>query len=237
MVFDGTDGSPLPALPNGFLAYGTGFTRGVFIAAGDVLNNDGVVEIIVAPKTGPGKVKVFDGTGTQLLAFFPFVQGFTGGVRVAAGDVAGGPGDEIIALRGSPPGVPALTSVVRFFDSTGARVGGFKVSNSTNNFVAAGNVDDTGFDEVIVGLKGKVQVFDSTGAVQGSPLVPYAGYPGKIRVAAADVDGDGDDDIVTGTGGNHDSEVRVIDGMTLSQLDSFFAFAPDFDQGIFVAGG
>jgi hypothetical protein len=61
---------------------------GVYIAAGDV-NGDGFADIITgAGAGGSPHVKVFDGQTNSLLAsFFAYDVAFTGGVRVAAGDV------------------------------------------------------------------------------------------------------------------------------------------------------
>jgi hypothetical protein len=68
-----------------FFAYDTAFTGGVFVAAGDV-NNDNRAEIITG--AGPGgapHVKVFDGRSRATLqSFFAFAPAFRGGVRVAA---------------------------------------------------------------------------------------------------------------------------------------------------------
>jgi hypothetical protein len=79
-VFSGKDGSLLAS----FFAFGTGFTGGVNVAAGDI-NNDGRADIIAGAGPGApgGHVKVFDGrTGAEIASFFAF-PGFTGGVTVA----------------------------------------------------------------------------------------------------------------------------------------------------------
>jgi hypothetical protein len=83
-VFDGSTGAELRS----FLAYGAGYSGGVFVAAGDV-NNDGRADIITGADAGAGPhVKVFDGlTNTELRSFFAFGPSFTGGVRVGAGDI------------------------------------------------------------------------------------------------------------------------------------------------------
>ena len=83
---------------------GTGFTGGVRVAIGDV-NGDGIPDLIVGSGPGGiGLVEVFDGASvlahptnpTLIAAFHPYGDTFTGGVFVAAGNLDGGPRDEII---------------------------------------------------------------------------------------------------------------------------------------------
>jgi hypothetical protein len=101
-IFDGTNLSLLQS----FFAYDPTFLGGVFVGAGDV-NGDGRVDIITG--AGPGgspHVKVFAGLTQQtLFSFFAFDASFTGGVRVAAGDVNGDGFADIIAGAG-PGGAP-----------------------------------------------------------------------------------------------------------------------------------
>jgi len=80
-----------------------GFAGGVFVAAGDV-NADGIPDIIVGAGAGApgGHVKVFSGNTSVLMSsFLAYPAGFSGGVVVAAGDVNGDGGDEIVSAPGS----------------------------------------------------------------------------------------------------------------------------------------
>jgi len=88
---------------------------GVFIAAGDV-DGDGREELITgADAGGSPHVRVF-GTGPAFSAlrevhsFFAYERGFTGGVRVAAGDLDGDGAAEIITAPG-----PWHTPLVRVY--------------------------------------------------------------------------------------------------------------------------
>jgi hypothetical protein len=98
-VLSGADASVLRT----FAPYES-FTGGVFVAAGDV-TGDGFADIITGPDSGgPLKVQVFDGlSGSVTRSFFAFSSSFTGGVRVAAGDMTGDGLDEIIL--GPGPGI------------------------------------------------------------------------------------------------------------------------------------
>src|SRR5262245_16035850 len=106
-VFSGDSG----ALLSSFLAY-PGFSGGVFVAAGD-FNGDGKADIVTGADRGaPPHVKVFDGATTQVLAsFFAYAANFTGGVRVATGDVNGDGIADIITGAG-----PGAAQPLRTFD-------------------------------------------------------------------------------------------------------------------------
>ncbi|HZR02669.1 MAG TPA: VCBS repeat-containing protein [Burkholderiales bacterium] len=85
-IFDGRTG----VLLDQYNAFSASFTGGVYVAAADV---DGVghADVIVGADTGGApEVRVFSGKDhSVLLDFFAFAPTFTGGVRVAAGDVNG----------------------------------------------------------------------------------------------------------------------------------------------------
>jgi hypothetical protein len=95
-VFSGADLSLLRS----FFPYATSFTGGVFVAAGDV-NADGRADIITGAGAGGGShVEVFSGLNQALLFSFFAFPGFTGGVRVAAGDLNDDGHAEIITGAG-----------------------------------------------------------------------------------------------------------------------------------------
>ena len=106
-VLSGANGSELRT----FFAY-DGFLGGVYVAAGDV-NGDGYADIVTGAGAGGGPhVKVFDGrTGAVINGFFAFEPSFTGGVRVAAGDVNGDGHAEVITAPG-----PGRAPEVHVFD-------------------------------------------------------------------------------------------------------------------------
>src|SRR5439155_224923 len=84
-----------------------------------------------------------------------------------------------------------------------------------------------------------VKVYDpATGAVLANFFAYAANFTGGVTVAAGDVDNDGRADIVTGAGPGGGPHVRVFSGANPAQvLIEFFAYAPNFGGGVFVAAG
>lgn len=80
-----------------------------------------------------------------------------------------------------------------------------------------------------------VIVYDQTGAVQFSFYAYAANFKGGVRVAAGDVTGDGVPDIVTAAGPGGGPHVKVFDGVTGTEVRSFFAYVSTFTGGVFVA--
>ena len=237
-VFDGRTG----AEARSFFAFDPQFTGGVFVAAGD-LNGDGFADIVTGADAGGGpQVKVFDGqTGAELRSFFAYASTFTGGVRVATGDINGDGFDDIITGAGAG-GAPH----VKVFDGlTGAEARSFFAYDPSflgGVFVAAGDVDGDGFDDVVTGADAggspHVKVFSgSTNAELRSFFAYTQGFTGGVRVAAGDVNGDGRADIVTGAGPGAGPQVKVFDGATNAEIRSFFAYDPGFTGGVYVASG
>ncbi|QDU22969.1 phosphatase PAP2 family protein [Urbifossiella limnaea] len=186
--------------------FGTDFTGGVSVAAGDV-NGDGVTDLIAAPGAGGGPVvKVFDGvTGVELYNQLVFDASFRGGVYVAAGDTNLDGKAEIIAGAGEGGG-PAVTVID---GGTGAVASSFFAYGDGFRGgvrVAAGDVDGDGRADVIAGAGpgGAPHVRAVSVAAGGRELASFlaydAAFAGGVFVAAGDLDADGRTDIVTGTG-------------------------------------
>jgi FG-GAP-like repeat len=177
-----------------FYAYDAGFGGGVFVACGDV-DGDGLADIITAAGAGgTPHVRAFslaNGGLTEVASFYAYAQTFTGGVRVAVGDVTGDAVAEII---------------------TGAGVGGGP----------------------------HVRAFSVTGG-DASEVASFFAYdpafPGGVFVAVRDVNGDGMADFITGAGASGGPHVRVFDGVTGAEVESFIAYDPAFTGGVFVGSG
>ena len=202
----------------------------------------------------PTQVNYYDGpTGSLLTTFQPFGAGFTGGARVATGDVTGDGIEDVII--GAGPGGGAW---VRVYDGkTFADLGAFLAYNpgfSGGALVAVGDVDGDGRADIVTGAGAgggpHVQVFNgkalfptpgaSVAAFQLPAQSYFAynpGFTGGVFVAAGDTDGDGHADVVTGAGATGGPHVKVFSGHTGEVFFSFFAYDAAYTGGVLVAAG
>ncbi len=228
------------------------FLGGVHVAAGDVDGSPGA-EIVTGADAGGGPHvrgwKMTAGTApVELFGFFAYAPAFTGGVRVAVGDVDGDGMADIVTGAGPGGGphvrvfsgaaLPALVELAGFFAYNPAFTGGV--------FVAAGDVNGDGQADIITGADAgggpHVRVFDGAALPALVELAGFFAYvpafTGGVRVAACDVNGDGKADILTGAGPGGGPHVRVFSGADPAvELASFFAYTPAFTGGVFVACG
>ena len=105
-VFQGVDGSLLSS----FMAYSPGYHDGVNLAVGD-LNRVGHDDIVTAPRSGPPKIKVFDGLSQSVLAqFWAYDRAATQGVSVAIGNVTTNDALDIITAQPAAPAHSAAST-------------------------------------------------------------------------------------------------------------------------------
>ena len=105
-VFNGANGQVISQ----WFAYPINFTGGVFVSVGD-LGNDGILEIVTGAGIGGAPVVAVWNpfNGVLLSQFLAYDKAFTGGVRVAVGDLSG---DNIPDLvTGAGPGGGPLVKV------------------------------------------------------------------------------------------------------------------------------
>jgi hypothetical protein len=239
-VYNGVDGT----LMYSFFAFNPSFMGGVYVAAGD-LSGTGHADIIAGAGSGGGpQVNVFNGPdGSLLSSFFAYNPAFAGGVRVAAGDTTGDGKDNIITGAG-PGGGPNVTIFSGTDDSVLSSFFAYNPSFTAGIYVAAGDVNGDGKDEIITGAGAgggpNVMVFGNFTAADATPLLSFFAYsPGftnGVRVAGGSGNGGSQAAVFTVPGGNGGPEVNAFSGLNGSLIDSFFAFDAKFSGGLYVAG-
>ena len=196
------------------------------------------------------QVKVFSAqSGATLFNFLAYDSRFIGGVRVAKGDVNNDGNLDIITAPGANGGPH-----VKVFDGTsGLEIQSFMAfdqSMTRGLYVASGDVNNDGFDDIIVGtgsgITTRVKVFDGQTQIELFDFTPYNPFfRGGVTVAAGDVNGDGFADIIVGAGPGGGPHVRVFDGSQFGQgpgfvpteLWGFMAYDTRVRTGVFVATG
>jgi hypothetical protein len=212
----------------------------VFVACGDV-NGDGVADIVTgAGTTGLPHVRAFSVAGggvAEVASFYAYSTAFTGGVRVAVGDVNGDGVADIITgagLSGGPhvrafslaSGAPV--EIASFYAYDPVFAGGI--------YVAAGDLDGDGVAEIVTGTlapAGEVRVFKvgPWGVAGMTSVVPYtSAFRGEVRVAVADLDADGLEEIITSPGAGGGPHVMAFSFRTGTAIPvaSFYAYDPRF---------
>jgi FG-GAP-like repeat/Proprotein convertase P-domain len=261
-----TGGGRVAGLLDEFAPFG-GFTGGIFVAAADI-DGDGVKELVASADAGGGPaVHIFKDANHSgrfsddplFAGFFAYAAGFSGGVRIAAGNVDNVGGDELITAPG-PGGGPHI----RVFSVTGSAVAlqdeffAYNPSFFGGVYVASGAIQSAGSGgaEIMTapGLGGgpHVRIFtdsNSNGRVSDDPvfdefLAYAAGFFGGVRVAAGDTDNSSFFvELVTIPGPGGGPQVKIFDdtgdpGALLSDnptSDEFLAYDPAWTGGGFVA--
>ncbi len=225
---------------------GPQYLGGVRVARGDV-TGDRIADIVVgAGSSFAGQIRLFDGASGALIRDFDAFPGgtFAGDVQIAVGDVNGDGQADIIA----GPGRGRAAHVKVFDGRTGDLLMEFfpyEPAYAGGAFVAAGDVNGDGNADIAVAPASSgqphVTVFSGRdGALLAEFIAfdePYVGD--GVGVAMADYDGDGKADISTISGASQSASgphVKVFDGVTLTELASFFPY-PGFTGGGRLASG
>ena len=217
------------------------------------------VQFAAGTDSGGGPVVMVKFTDGSSLSFFAYDPSYTGGVRVALGDLNGDGTNEVIcgAGVGGGPNVrvfsitpSSVTMVANFFAFEPVFKGGVYVAagNLDGNVSASGN----GIDDLIVsaGPGGGPRVIAFSGGANyvnlNSQLCDYFVYAptfrGGVSVAAGNVFGGvgSPDEIITGAGPGGGPHVRAFQLSNTNRPNSvleYMAFDPDFRNGIYVSAG
>lgn len=229
-----TDGSVFKE----FYAYSPFFTGPINIAAGDI-NGDGKDEIITGAGVGGGPhVRVFNIEGQLLSQFFAYDESFRGGVNVAVGDIDGDGVAEIITGSGKG-GRPQ----VKVFGLRGNLINQF-IAYGEDFFggvkVGVGDFTQDGKADIVTGAGTgggpHVRVFQADGRLISQFFAYNKNFKGGVNVAAGDITGDGVAEIIVSIERDSVPTVRVFTHRGV-QLLNFFAYSPNFFEGVYVATG
>jgi hypothetical protein len=183
-------------------------------------------------------VKGFDPAGRMNSTNF-YVEDWRGGVNVAAGKV----GNSTVLLVGSRPPTTSRAQLANLRGERLLQLQPFGAFDGEIN-VALGDLDGDGSDELVFGAgRGggpHVKAYSFVGGALEEVASFFAYDPtfnGGVNVATADTNGDGKHEIVTGAGPGGGPHVRTFTAQGVPIGNGFFAYAPGFRGGVFVAGG
>ncbi|MFO0797365.1 MAG: VCBS repeat-containing protein [Gemmataceae bacterium] len=265
-VIDGRTGNTLLVPPTVAFAGSDSFTGGGFVSIGD-LDGDGRGEVVLTPDQGGGaRVTIFSvyNVGARVRANYLGINdpNFRGGARTALGDVNGdGRADLLVAagFQGGPR--VALYDGAKVFTAGLVRLTSdfFAFDPSLRNgvFASIGDVDGDGYGDLVLGagsggapavrvLSGRTLVLGGgPGAALASPISDFfvngdSSSRTGVRVTTKNVDGDGRSDIITGSGENQPSFMRVYAGSSVrgrsepAVIQDIDPFGVALTEGVFV---
>lgn len=188
---------------------------------------------------GAPEVRVFLGS-SEVLRLAAYDPRFTGGVRVAVGDINGDQYPDVVTAPG-PGGGPDIHVFDGLTGNLSRQFFAFDPKFTGGVFVATGDVNGDGFDDIVCGADaGGGPAVSAVSGRDASVLSTFFAFDplftGGVRVAAGDVNADGRADIIAGAGPGGGPGVSVFTGDG-TLVSSFFAYNPLFTGGIFVAAG
>ena len=191
----GADGT----LHTSFAPYGDTYKNGVNIAVAP-LEKNGELKIVTGTLHEKPLVKVYNLEGQPIgKEFFAYAKNFKGGVNVAIADLNGDGSKQIITSAAANGGAH-----IRIFNKDGRLLtpGFFAYDKKFRGgaYVAAGDVDADGKDEIITGMgiggSPEVRVFDKAGKRKTSFFASDKTRKTGVKIAVTDLDDDGRAEII-----------------------------------------
>lgn len=220
-------------LKKSFFVLNFDYEGALSLASGD-FDNDGKKDLIVSTLDAP-RGEIWNIEGKKIYDFFAFDK-FRGGMEVAAGNLDGQGGDEII-VGASYNGGPHI----RGFDSTGYKLSFFGFNENQRSGIRVFAID-LGNDKKaeIIGFSSfnqdpKLRIFGNDGHLIKEIVLSKEFNKNGIEVTAGDFDGDGNKEIaVTGGYGNL-SKILIFNNNL--ELKSQFFFDKDYIGGLNLSAG
>jgi len=232
------------ALPTISASQFTGATLNDFTAVG--ADTGGGPEVTI---TFPGLPQT--NNAPSYISFFAYDVKFTGGVRVAIGDVNGDGVPDIITAAGpgGAPHIKVFTLDLATLTVNPVPISQFYAFNQPSFtggvYVAAGDTNADGFADVIVGAGAtggpRVEVYggSSTGVNTTSPLNNFFAYPpkfnGGVVVTVGQRNANAGEEVIVAPASNAGYNIRSYDvnglGNNPKIVDDFFAFNDSKSRG------
>lgn len=206
-------------------AFKKSFTGGITVLATD-MTGDGKKELILAPQSSAApNVRIFNHLGKHVRTFRAGPKQFTGGLRIASGDLDGDRKAELLVTSQSNG-----TSALRVYSISGKQKDTFNLFGKTSRggyVVTTADLDGDGDDEVVAGtgdgLAPEIRTF-SGGGKHLKTIKPFApSERSGMHLSAGDINGDGKDEIVVTYAAAGKSLVRVY-GANGNLVSAFYAF-------------
>lgn len=205
------------------------------------IDNDGYEELITGAGYGSSPwLRILDQKGRVKSEFLVERASYTGGVKVATGDVDGDGRHEIIVAFGQ-----SINPVVKVYDNKGKLLSSFLAADRGFNGginVAALDIDGDGRDEIVTGQgfagDGILRVYAASGRLVKEIEVFSGDYRSGLKVLATNIDGRRnreDVEILAWPQEGADPELNIFSN-TGSWLYSFSVFE-GFRNGVSIAAG
>ena len=218
--FFGPDGS---RVRNGFFAFEDKYKGGDQIAHVD-LDANGKRDLVVVSKN---KVTVWRDDGQLFAKLYPYTAAYSGGIRLAFGDITGDGQFEMVVAPTA--GYPLPIQVYTRFGSK-LYDNWFPFGKTYTGGYSLGILQPTEGEsgKVVVGSgTGKatvVQLYDTNFSLFKEWFAYDKFFKGGVNVAVGDVDGDGKEDIVAGAGPGKKPVIKVFDPSGKVKFSEFEAY-------------